>query len=861
MKLKTALSVMVLGLTGQALMAQVVISEFMAGGGTLVDEDGDKPDWIEIWNTNATPVSLAGWHLTDTASDLAKWTFPSTNLASGQFLVVFASGKDRSVAGAQLHTNFKLSVAGEYLGLVESDRQTIAFQYHPAYPPQVDGVSYGVALNAQTMTWTVQGYLTQPTPGATNSSAYLGLVDDIQFSVQRGFVSLPFTVSLATDTDGAEILFTTNGAAPTAAGAISYTGPLPITHGTVLRAVASKPGYRSTAVATQTYICLTNVLTQSEQSAISAGFPANAASYAMNQQITGPNAAQSLAALRSLPSLFLSTSMSNLFDPAIGIYANSEQHGANWERPASIEWLDTNGLSEFQIDCGLRIQGGVGRSEPKKSFRLLFKPEYGGTLKYDLFQEPGAATTFHSLVLRAGFNDAWFWLSGDSGKATYIRDEFGRRLLLAMGHPSARGRFVQLYVNGLYWGLYNVTERPNADFSCSYLGGQANDWDAIKAGEVRHGDLNAWNTFVSLVQQPPTTASYQKLQGNNPDGTRNLQFPVYLDKVDYLDYMIVNCWGGNWDWPYKNYWLGFNRTSAGTGFKFYCWDIEGIVDDAQAPLNTVVTGAGSGVGIPATSLGGFSEYRLDYADRVQRWFFNGGLLTPQVLTNRFLQLANQVEGSILLESARWGDGNLGIQSQTAWLHEINYILTTWLPQRTAIVLNQFIGSGLYPRVGPPAIRQAGLSVPPAYSVVLTHTNATGSIHFTQDGSDPRLYGLSTPAPAAQVYSGPLILTAPATISARVLEGTQWSALAQATLDPTTAPRFSGIFTTANSVVVEFEAKANCSYSLLWSGSPFGSAWNRMLDFQALPLDQSMTITNSVLNAPSRFFRLVSPSLP
>ena len=335
MKLKAALAGLALGLIAQPLTAQVWISELMASGSTLKDEDGDTPDWIEIWNTGNNSVNLAGWHLTDKAEKPTKWTFPATNLACGQFLVVFASGKDRAVAGAPLHTNFKLSAAGEYLGLIEPDGVTIAHQYLPCYPAQAYGVSYGLECDPQTGTC-YDAYLVRPTPGATNSAAYLGLVADPQFSVTSGFVDLPFTVSISTATDGAQVFFTTNGAAPTATNGIPYAGPVPITRSTVLRALAVKPGYRSTRAATQTYISLTSVLGQSAQTAAAAGFPSGGASYAMNQAITGPNPSQMVAALQSLPCIFLATSMSNLFDPGSGIYANSEEHGPAWERPASI---------------------------------------------------------------------------------------------------------------------------------------------------------------------------------------------------------------------------------------------------------------------------------------------------------------------------------------------------------------------------------------------------------------------------------------------------------------------------------------------------------------------------------------------
>src|SRR5690349_10866599 len=95
--------------------AAVVISEFLAeNDGGLIDQDGDTPDWIELFNDSAVAVSLDGWRLTDNATNLAKWTFPATNIPANSFLIVFASGKDRATNGAQLHTNFQLDNNGGY---------------------------------------------------------------------------------------------------------------------------------------------------------------------------------------------------------------------------------------------------------------------------------------------------------------------------------------------------------------------------------------------------------------------------------------------------------------------------------------------------------------------------------------------------------------------------------------------------------------------------------------------------------------------------------------------------------------------------------------------------------------------------
>ena len=88
----------------------VVISEFMAlNNTTLADEDGTYSDWIELYNSSTNTVNLGGWYLANKATNLTHWMFPSTNLGPSQFLVVFASNKDRRVAGAPLHTRVSTS--------------------------------------------------------------------------------------------------------------------------------------------------------------------------------------------------------------------------------------------------------------------------------------------------------------------------------------------------------------------------------------------------------------------------------------------------------------------------------------------------------------------------------------------------------------------------------------------------------------------------------------------------------------------------------------------------------------------------------------------------------------------------------
>ncbi len=137
--------------------AQVVISEFMADNKkTLADEDGAFPDWIEIANTNATTVNLSGWSLTDDPARQTRWFFPSTNLTAKGFMVIFASGKNRAVPGAPLHTDFSLKASGEYLALVRPDG-SVATEFAPTFPPQYPDISYGLAQDVTTNTLVAAG--------------------------------------------------------------------------------------------------------------------------------------------------------------------------------------------------------------------------------------------------------------------------------------------------------------------------------------------------------------------------------------------------------------------------------------------------------------------------------------------------------------------------------------------------------------------------------------------------------------------------------------------------------------------------------------------------------------------------------
>ncbi len=135
------------GLSTADAQERVIISEFMAANvRTLADRDRDYSDWIELYNASAGAANLDGWFLTDSRKNLKKWRFPATTIGPGEFLVVFASKKDRRVANGELHTNFKLDAERGYLALVRPDGTTVASEFSPGYPAQVAGASFGVEM-------------------------------------------------------------------------------------------------------------------------------------------------------------------------------------------------------------------------------------------------------------------------------------------------------------------------------------------------------------------------------------------------------------------------------------------------------------------------------------------------------------------------------------------------------------------------------------------------------------------------------------------------------------------------------------------------------------------------------------------
>ncbi|MFM1767593.1 MAG: hypothetical protein RJA22_122 [Verrucomicrobiota bacterium] len=709
----------------------LVLTEICAGNRTgLADENGLAADWIEIHNRGLASASLGDWSLSDDPAEPGQWVFPARTLAPGARLVVFASAKDiKAPAGTNaFHTRFTLDAGGGFLGLYapESPR---ALRSGLAYPDQRNDYSWGPDATGQPR------YFAVPTPGAANPpSALTNLARPVHFSVSRGFFAQPFDLVLSTPTPGATIRYTTNGAEPTAATGLVYAGPLRVTNSAVLRAAAFAPDAAPSTVATHTYL--------------------------FNQS----------AAIRSLPVLSLVTSSNHLTgsNGVIGIsvnnyvggvwtplstndYNNNLKFGLAWERPVSAEWIEPRDNSGFQADCGLRVNGSDytrPRYTPtsKFSYRLYFRSDYGpGKLDYPLFPGTGRRQ-FDCVILRAGHNDI---------TNPFTKDELNRRLHGDTGQPAAQGTFVNLFINGVYKGYYNPTERVDEESLEAWNAGGA-DWDRITVGSaVQEGDNAAWTqlrNFCAAPQDAGVPATYQ-------------QAVQQLDAVNFIDYLLVQIYAGNWDWPANN-WRAARERVPGSRWRFYAWDLEGTYSPGQRPPTVDMWTTSNRVNLGTSNyeipnlqrwLTNSPEYRLLFADRIQRHFFNGGALTDASITNRFLDMRSVLAGVIASMDT--------------------YVITTWVPQRRAPLFSQFLQYGLYASNAPVFSRHGG-TVAAGFPLAVSAPHG-GTIYYTTNGSDPRVPFTGAVSPDARAYAGPVTLPGSVTVKARTLNAGTWSPLTEA----------------------------------------------------------------------------------
>ncbi len=779
------------------------ISEVMAdNGSTLPDEDGSFSDWIELYNPSDAPVALGGWYLTDDPAELSKWTLPATNIAAKGFLLVFASDKDRSTTGAELHTNFKLSASGEYLALVQPDGTSIEDGF--TFPALGEDTSFGYAFSGGEIDTSGLGLLVMPTPGQTNSGiAYLGNVETPVTMPERGIFDSPVLVSVSNLTAGAMIHYTLDGSEPTTNSAL-YAGPIPIAATTCLRTKAFLDGWRPSFSSTHTYIFLDDIISEPRTqvtinnnpiiTGMDAGVLSNTYHDASGQICTVKDA------LLDIPTLSVVTDSNNLFSVASGIYVNPAER---WEVPASLELLNPDGSQGFQANAGLRIRGGWSRHDgyAKHAFRLFFKQEYGnGKLNFPLFEGEGV-DSFDNMDLRTAMNYNWTLPVDGQEKNTFLRDVFTRDSAGAMGVAYTRSRYYHLYLNGQYWGLYMTEERPEASYAASYFGGDPADYDVIKTTswtdttgfnvppwyevEATDGTLDAYNRlYTAAMAGFSDNTAYFAIQGLDATGQPDPTQEKLLDVDNLIDYLLLIYYTGASDNgitaflnALNNLYAVYNRENP-DGFKWIQHDCEHALDtstqlDRTGPFTDPKFQQANYFN-PQTlheKLLANDEYRLLFADHVYKHFKNNGALAQTNCEARLDFRQAQIDRAIIANAARWGSTSL---DRNTWL-TATASARAFFSGRVDAVIGYLNADGILPSIAPPQINRSSGQVEDG--TVISLSASQGTIYFTTDGRDPRAIGGTI---GGSRYIDPIAVHEPVQIKARaLLPSGEWSALLEA----------------------------------------------------------------------------------
>ncbi|TVQ75769.1 MAG: T9SS C-terminal target domain-containing protein, partial [Balneolaceae bacterium] len=531
----------------------------------ITDEDGDFEDWIELYNAGADTVSLGWYGLSDDYERPFRWVVPQgVSIAPGEFLLIWASGKDRSDPEGELHTGFSIAQEGEEVLLTHFSGERVD-EIPPTRIPS--DYSYGRYPDGSGDWY----FFDQPTPGASNHSpAYSDQASDPVPSHEGGFYGAPFHLSIAAG-PGATLHYTLDGSEPgpgdpvwhdsllvsmrqPAGHLISYipTNPPeaadrpfgwkmpqePPYLATVVRVRAFREGAMPSRIVTNTYFVLGD----------------------------GP---ESASTRYSLPVVSLVTDSLSLFDHETGIYipgkryednwfnppwgnpyANYFYRGEDWERPASFEFFESGGERVLAQDIGIRIHGGMSRALAMKSLRLYARGEYGAPrFEHPFFDHPDAHPrhgerelaskhrdpSYNRLILRNSGQDFYRY-------TTLFRDAMIQGLVDHLNFDTQSYRPAVVFINGEYWGIMNIRERYDRHYLARAHGIDPDRIDYMSGfATVKEGSSAHFRAYRDYLSQNDIT-----------DSVHYAHVGTLLDIDNFIDYNIANIYANNQDWPGNN---------------------------------------------------------------------------------------------------------------------------------------------------------------------------------------------------------------------------------------------------------------------------------------------------------------------
>ncbi|MBQ9196560.1 MAG: CotH kinase family protein [Clostridia bacterium] len=560
-----------------AARAEVIINEAMASTATFVS--GRHDDWVELYNTENAQVKLAGWYLSNDEFNLTRWAFPDTAvIPKNGYLVVYCAGSEEVTDGLKnaLYANFKLSAKGESVYLTDPAGNTVSV----SFGKQFGNVSSGIPLGGDG--WHC---LETATPGAANDSLYFDqMADEPVIETAAGFYTGSVTVTIS-GTPGQEIRYTTDCGTPSRTSAL-YSGPITVDKTTVIRARAFAGDMLGSTVAGSTYI------------------------------IDDPTPIPvSVVSIYTDDEYFFSNKKGILVKGS----GNTPNYDRNWEYPAQIEYFDENGTRQLVQMVTTRVAGHSSRNLRQKSLSVFARSAFGSDTLDCAFFDNRPYTSYSAIQLR---------MTNSDNHSTRLRDAVLGEISDGTGLYYQAGRPIILYINGKYYGHYNLREKANKDSLAQWEG--ITDEAAIKGIDILEGNGLDKNKVIK-----GSNADWIELlnfcRKNKLNAAENLQY--VLDRVDVdslFSYAIYSMMINNYDAGNVRYYR-----FPGGKWTFMLHDIEAgaMNGDETKTVNLILKSRTANIGqYPHTILAALLELP-EYRDQFLR-------RTAEIVENNLLYSEN-----------------------------------------------------------------------------------------------------------------------------------------------------------------------------------------------------------------------------
>lgn len=620
-RFKIILSAIIFWSTFSISNAQVVINEYScANFNDINDNFGDTPDWIELYNAGGAAVNLGTYFLSDRITQPLKWQLPNIIINPGQRIIFWASNRN-TVIGANYHTNFKLtqSEGSDIISLADNmanilDMVNIA--------PNQRNHSTGRTTDGAA-TW---GVFTNSTPGNANAGAFANYATTPTMSMAPGNYGGPIAVALSSPDPGVTIRYTTNGSEPTAASA-AYAGPIAVNATTVIRARAfsSNPAVLPSFMETNTYFINVN---------------------------------------HTIPVVSIAGDLNSLFNNVLPEVYNH------------LEYFDANEVFVFESYGESNPHGNDSWAYPQKGIDFIARDEegYDNEMNHPIF-DGSSRPSYQRIMFKAGASDNYPY---GGGPGCHLRDGFVQTYAMKIG-LELDGRRMEhciLYINGQYWGVYEIREKANdADYTDFYYNQDENEIDVLKFWgglNVDYGTATDWNNFYNYVMSNSmaVTANYNTAAS-------------WINVNSVIDYYIYNTYVVNTDWINWNsmWWRGYG--SSPVSWKYIMWDMDNTYNLGQnfsgwpttgfngdpCDLDAVFQNAGADMGHMDifNALMENDEFRNLFVTRYAE-LLNGPLTCPEI--NAHLDsIVAVINPEMPAQIARWGG------SMAGWNNNLNFLRT------------------------------------------------------------------------------------------------------------------------------------------------------------------------------------------